>query len=322
MQNNTIRFIPFLLLCLIFIISGCSNSNEAQGSEEKQNNKDKDTTADVREYESLNGTIELPANPERVLVAVQDYVGDVLALGVEPVGVAGWISETSPYHKDLIKGIENVGENREVDVEKAMSLNPDVILTYDPNMYDKLSKIAPTVVIPLDYGYHDRITEIGKVLNKQEEANKWIKTFESKAEEKKQALIDANKGDIKVAIVELSAKDIYLMGKTFGRGGQIIYELLELEAPKPVEEEAFKKGWASISEEMIPEILGEADHILLGVRGDAEKMESTITESSLWKRLPAVQSGNVHPYSVDALYYSDAIALEHQLDQITAMFLK
>lgn len=46
----------------------------------------------------------------------------------------------------------------------------------------------------------------------------------------------------KVGIVELSQKEIYLMGKTYGRGGQKLYNVLGLQAPKRVEEEAFEKG--------------------------------------------------------------------------------
>lgn len=87
----------------------------------------------------------------------------------------------------------------------------------------------------------------------------------------------------------------------------------------------YEKGWASISQEAIPDILGEADHIFLGVRSNAsaeensDSAEKTITSSSLWNNFPAVKNGNVHNYSVDAFYYSDAVALEKQIDEIVKM---
>ncbi|MDQ0176266.1 ABC-type Fe3+-hydroxamate transport system substrate-binding protein [Bacillus chungangensis] len=118
----------------------------------------------------------------------------------------------------------------------------------------------------------------------------------------------------KVAIVELSQKEIYLMGKTKTYG----YNVLGLQAPKRVEEEAFEKGWASISQEAIPDILGEADHIFLGVRSNAsaeenagDSAEKAITSSSLWNNFPAVKNGNFHNYNVDAFYYSDVVALRY-----------
>ncbi|MCU6709132.1 ABC transporter substrate-binding protein [Paenibacillus sp. J5C_2022] len=336
MKTRRLLLWAALLVCMVLVVSGCgaegnenvagSNGGDVQKQEdapgnevnEQDDSKQENESGDVRIYESINGAIELPANPERVLLAVQDYVGDVLVLGVKPIGVAGWISETSPYHKELIKDIENVGENREVSAEKVIALDPDVILTYDQNSYEELSKIAPTIVIPLEYGYEQRVTEIGKVLNKEAEAEKWIDGFQQKGAEKKEELLKAIGADEKVAIVELSAKEIYLMGKTYGRGGQIIYEVLGLHAPAKVEELAFEAGWAGISQESIPEVLGEADHIFLGVRNDASEMESQIMNSKLWQNLPAVQNGKVYPYSVDAFYYSDAIALEHQFDQIVS----
>lgn len=99
--------------------------------------------------------------------------------------------------------------------------------------------------------------------------------MDKKAEEKKTELFSKMDQNTKVAIVELSQKEIYLMGKTYGRGGQILYNVLGLQAPKRVEEEVFEKGWASISQEAIPDILGEADHIFLGVRSNASAEENS-----------------------------------------------
>lgn len=321
------KFAPFVcfVLCFVLILSACSNNGQKEASKEAKKEDTKETASE-REFEGEKGKIKLPANPERIVVAVQDYVGDVLALGMKPVGIAGWIAETSPYHKDQIQGIENVGETREVSTKKVLSLNPDIILTYEEGLYEELSKIAPTIYIPLEYDFRKRLTEIGKVLNKEDEAKEWIKAFDKKAEEKKTELFSKIDQNTKVAIVELSQKEIYLMGKTYGRGGQIIYNVLGLHAPKRVEEEAFEKGWASISQEAIPDILGEADHIFLGVRSNAsaeenggDSAEKAITSSSLWNNLPAVKNGNVHNYSVDAFYYSDAVALNKQIDEIVEM---
>ncbi|WP_349361964.1 hypothetical protein [Paenibacillus sp. RC343] len=51
--------------------------------------------------------------------------------------------------------------------------------------------MAPTVFIPYGtYNYKDRLIELGKVLNKEQEAKKCLADFASRIAEKKQALSD------------------------------------------------------------------------------------------------------------------------------------
>jgi iron complex transport system substrate-binding protein len=90
---------------------------------------------------------------------------------------------------------------------------------------------------------------------------------------------------------------------------------------------AFKEGWAEISLEALPEYLGEADHIFLGIRGESagaqnyEERKKEIMSLNVWKDLPAVKAGNVHLYDVQTLYFQDIIALENQADFILESLL-
>ncbi|AET61853.1 ferrichrome-binding protein precursor [Paenibacillus terrae HPL-003] len=43
---------------------------------------------------------------------------------------------------------------------------------------------------------------------------------------------------------------------------------MRLHAPAKVEKAVFEKGRASISMEALPEMLGDADYLMLGIRGD------------------------------------------------------
>jgi len=316
------RFNKIAMLCFTFvmmvIVSACG-TNSASTSD-KENKED---SAKTRIYKSDKGDIELPANPKRVVVADQDYVGEVLTLGVKPVGASGWIFET-PYYKDQLKGVESVGDKTSISIEKVAGLKPDVILTYNEEYYEQLSKIAPTVLLPFGkYDYRERLTKIGEILNKKEEAKKALAAFDEKVKTKKSELFQKIDKNEKVALVELSDKQIYLFGKNYGRGGEIIYNEFGLHAPAKVEEAAFKTGWAEISLEALPEYLGEADHIFLGVRGanvgakNDEARKKEIMSLKVWKDLPAVKAGNVHLYDVQTLYFQDIMALDNQIDFVS-----
>ncbi|CAG7624123.1 Iron(3+)-hydroxamate-binding protein FhuD [Paenibacillus solanacearum] len=309
-----------LIACLLCLLAACG-TNQTAGEAKK---------SDVITYEGAKGPVQLPANPKRVVVTVQDYVGDVLALGVKPVGAAGWVFQT-PYHQSLVSGAENVGDMTGISYEKILSLNPDVIITYQEDTYEKLSQIAPTVLIPYGkYNYRDRLLEIGKALNKTNEAKQWLSRFDQKMQEKKIQLLKTVKPDAKIAIVEITPKELFIYGKSFGRGGDIVYNGLGLRAPAKVEQDAFPQGWAKISLEAIPDYLGQADQLFLGVRdaavgtgaGEAEKRKSEVTSLAVWNNLPAVKAGRVHEYSVQSFYFNDPIALDQQLDFIVDRLTK
>lgn len=307
-----------IIICLVllftFISSGCTGSkaNEGDGND---NSKE---TAKTRTYESEKGPIELPMHPERVVVIDQDYVGDVLASGITPIATTGWAFET-PYYKEQLKDVENVGDKVSFSIEKVASLDPDLILTYNEEQYEALSKIAPTVLIPFGkFGdYRERLLEIAKILNREEEANQFLADFDKKVETKKKELAPILDKDPKVVILEITEKDLFLFGDSYGRGGQVIYNELNLNAPQKVVDIAFKEGWAKISLEALPEYLGEADYILLGVRDTGVDNSKEIMKSQLWKDLPAVKSGHVLNYELNTFYFQDPIALEYQMNEIS-----
>ncbi|MCC2250140.1 MAG: ABC transporter substrate-binding protein [Bacillota bacterium] len=318
------RILPFsFCLLIIFLLAACGDSDKeekAENSKADDTKQSEEQAEQTRVYESPNGEVEIPANPERVLVADQDYVGYALALGVTPIATTGWIFD-SPYFKDQLSDTKNVGDKTSISIEEVIALKPDLIITYSEDKYEQLAKVAPTVLIPFGtYNYREMLTEFGKILNKEEAVKDYFATFDEKVEEKKKEIADVIENDEKVVIIELAEKEIYLFGESYGRGGEIIYNQLGLSAPEKAAEEAKDEGWASISLEAVPEFLEEADHIFIGVResenGDTEERKSDVTSLTMWENLPAVKNGNVYDYKVQNMYFSDPIALSHQLDFI------
>ncbi|QYK68485.1 iron-hydroxamate ABC transporter substrate-binding protein [Paenibacillus sp. S02] len=309
------------IISLMLVLSACATSGGGTVTESGQSIAPKNTStgdeAATRTYESDKGTITLPEHPRRVVVAVGDYVGDVLALGITPVGAPDTVFDT-PYYKKYLNGVENIGDSSALSLEKVTALKPDLIITYDEKAYENLKKIAPTVFIPYGkYQYKDRLMELGKVLNKEQEAKNCLADFATKIAEKKQALSDVIDSGKKIAIFEITGKELYLYGKSYGRGGAILYDELGLHAPEKVEKAAFEKGWASISIEALPEMLGDADYLMLGIRGDGTDQGKDILSKSVWKNLSAIKSGKVYQYSIDDFYFQDPIALTYQLELIS-----
>ena len=131
------------------------------------------------------GVICVPEAPERVVVLEWSYVEAVLALGMQPVGVAD-IAGYNSWVKipvALDESVVDVGTRQAPNLEQIAGLNPDLIIGAQSRLsenYDDLSAIAPTLAFnpyPADFmsiSQYDEMqstfTNIATALGKTDEA--------------------------------------------------------------------------------------------------------------------------------------------------------
>jgi iron complex transport system substrate-binding protein len=293
-----------IILVLVFALSGCANSNNNAQSEEE---------AKTRTVKTVKGEVEIPANPKRVITDF--YLADLLALGIKPLGSIQ-MSLNNPYIKDKVDGIEDIGTP--VSIEKVLSLKPDLIIMQSDENYEKLSKIAPTVVIPYNSegDFYGEFRKIADLVGKKDEAEKWIQSFEKKAEEARNQLKDKVRQDETFGIYELQEDKLYIFGDNWGRGSQVLYKALKLSPPEKMQE-LIKQGtqYKELSLEALPEYA--ADNIFIttwSAQGKNDKKLEELKNSAIWKNLDAVKNNQVYEMNFDNMYYADPYSLEGQLD--------
>ena len=96
--------------------------------------------------QTTNGEVVIPTSPQRIVA--EEYIASLLVLDVKPVGAPGLALENY-YLKDALKDVGEIGDYGKPSIEKIIALKPDLIITGNGENYDALSKIAPTVVIPM-----------------------------------------------------------------------------------------------------------------------------------------------------------------------------
>lgn len=302
----TKQFIPLLLL-LTLLISACGNE------ESTNDNSTAKIEPETITYESESGPIEVPADPQRVVV-LSGYTGNVLHLGVNVVGVDIW-SKNNPTFEEELKHVEEVSED---DLEKIIELEPDLIIALSTvKNLDKLKEIAPTVTYT--WGKVDYLTqhiEIGKLLNKEKEAREWVDDFKQRAEEIGEDVRNKIGEDATVSVIEAYGKDLYVYGNDFARGTEILYQTMNLKMPEKVKESALKSGYYTLSAEVLPEYAG--DYIILSKYSDAD---TSFQETNTYKNIPAVQNGNVFEMRGEGASFTDPVTLEHQLEFFKNVFL-
>lgn len=224
-------FVPFVL-SLVLILSACggnqnnnaSSTPEVSSTDATNNEASPSTTSDsgTFTYQSENGPVEVPSNPQRVIVITRFLTGNVMALGVPLVGVDE-MSKDNPNFKEKLANTEAVTDE---SLEKIIELNPDLIIGLsDIKNIDKLKQIAPTVTYT--YGKVDFLTqqiEIGKLLNKEQEAKNWVDDFNARTKKVGEEIKAKIGADATVSVIETFNKQLYVYGDNFGRGTEILYQ--------------------------------------------------------------------------------------------------
>lgn len=136
--------------------------------------------------ETARGNVEIENTPQKIIVFDPGVLDSLNALEVE--GVVGIPDFKTPYYKDA----QSVGTLFEPDLEAIASLQPDLIIiaVRSASKYDSLSRLAPTIDLTLDNqntfeSAQNRLTELGKLFNKEEKAQSINEALQNLANEVK-----------------------------------------------------------------------------------------------------------------------------------------
>ncbi|MFD5568963.1 ABC transporter substrate-binding protein [Streptomyces cadmiisoli] len=278
------------LMSASLVLTACGSDGDDTG----------DKAAETRSVKAENGTIEVPADPQRI-VTIGNTNHPFIDLGGRPVGV----TEASESELDVLpeeqrtayEAAEIVGSNGgEVDLEKLAALKPDLILVqFHSSDWDEVGKqletIAPTVYWGLDTewkAFADAIAEAGNVTDalSQQKADFKEKVAKIQANYSKTindtSFVDVSRGDwsdpgtfyiADIGCSEIARDDIGLDLPEAAEGKDpLAYEALPFE---------------QIGE------LSEYDVITYPVDADGKPTEpfAPVVKTNTWKSLPAVSSG-------------------------------
>lgn len=308
--------IPFILLCLL-LATACgngSNNNGSPGSTDAQPDAQPEASgSSTITYQSENGPVEVPAHPERVVV-LSTFAGNVMALDVNLVGVDSW-SKMNPRFEEKLKDVQEVSDE---NLEKIIELQPDLIIGLSTiKNVDKLKQIAPTVTFT--YGKVDYLTqhiEIGKLLNKEKEAQDWVDDFKKRTQQAGEEIQAKIGKDATVSVLEKFDKQLYVFGDNWGRGTEILYQAMHLNMPDKVKEMALKDGYYAVSLEVMSEFAG--DYVILSKNSDAD---NSFQNTDTYKNIPAVKNNRLFEVNAKEFYFNDPLTLDFQLDFFRKSFL-
>ncbi|OAS20720.1 ABC transporter substrate-binding protein [Paenibacillus oryzisoli] len=322
--RNKNSLVLSVILSIALVLSACGNPSEKSSGSVPVPSPQQTATKEpvTRIYKDDTGKeVEIPTHPRKVVASY--YVGHLLSLGVKPVGTASQFFLDSSYLKDKLAGIEPIGDNGSYNIEKILSLAPDLIIVNEfvkPEEVEKLSKVAPTVTIK--YAGNDMFVHLNKladILGKSAEAKQWVDQYQAKAAKIKSQLTANGKQAETATVLQFMNKQVFAY---FENISITIYQTLGFKVPQKVKDmnPDNKTGFAKVSMEVVPDYAADRMFVIKPYDTLTDALYKDVLESTLWKSLPAAL--NKHVYILDNKWNgNDPISMDAQLDDIVKLLL-
>ncbi|TWT16110.1 ABC transporter substrate-binding protein [Planomicrobium sp. CPCC 101079] len=314
--------ILLLLAILVLVLAGCSSASEESPATE--------TTAEPVTITGTNGEVALDAPAKKVVVLEWTYAEDLLAVGVQPAGMAD-IAEYGDYvniEPQLDETVVDVGGRQEPNLEAIAAIEPDLIIgvsfRHDAMLAD-LEKIAPTVIFnpyPEDESidlYEEMETtfkEIAKAVDKTAEADQVLADLDSEYEEKAAEIEAANlkTKDVILTLAYTGPQAPEIRVFTPNSMASIILERIGLNnVHQPDQFEVF--GSSTFNVEGL--VKYEDANYLYTVPDEDNIYENQLKGNEVWENLAFVKEGRTFDLGADTWLYGGPLSAKTLMDQIT-----
>jgi iron complex transport system substrate-binding protein len=299
------KFLATAAVALIglFTLGACSNSESKSATDGSKTTETSKAETTIKVTDS-NGEVEVPVNPQKVVVFDNGSLDTIDALGAGDT-VVGAPTKNIPDYLKSYKKVESAGGIKEPDLEKINELKPDLIIISgrQRDFQDKLSKIAPTLYLSVDAkdtwnSTKQNIETLGKIFDKESVAEAKIADLEKEIDEVKAKAAASDKKAL-ITLVNEGQLSAYGEGSRFG----IVHDTFGF---KPADDkiEASTHG-QSVSYEYIleknPDILFVVDRTQ-AIGGD--DTNNNVVDNELVKQTNAGKENKVITLQPDVWYLS------------------
>ena len=284
--------------------------------------------AQTRTVEGYFGPVEVPMAPDRLVAAESITLGHLLALGVSPVAAAVNQNSLPTYQADKMTGVLDVTEGDGMNLEKALSTDPDLIVTvvgdktdgaWNQKFYDQYSAAMTTFGYLTGYTYIEEIQggldAVARAIGRDANAAELAGAYQARVAELGQRVKKAGLGKRPVSTVRLS-QGYYSV--RVGTSESIAFRALGMTQPPD------QRDPAAFSIELSLErldVLNEADTLFVYADDNAAADRSKVEATPLWKTLEPVRNGRVVWVNSGIWNSIDIIGLMHILDDIETHFI-
>lgn len=323
---RTLRRLPVLLAAVtaLALAAGCGAAGDESGGGAKNGERPNKGTEGALTVTDSRGEVSLDAPAKKVVALEWTYAEDLLAVGVEPVGVA----DIDGYHDwitagpRLDKGVKEVGTRQQPSLETIRALEPDLIITSlhraEANI-DDLEKIATTLMFDAYQGndqyaeMRSTLRQIGAAVGRSDAADKALKDLDTHLAEARGALREADLHGTEVTVARGYTTDGAAVSEVMTEAtipGALLPKLGLVNAWK---QKADAYGMSKIDVEGYQPV---QDSTLLYVAAENDDVFTTqYAGNALWKRLDFVRGDRVHALDPGTWYFGGPLSTAQIADE-------
>ncbi|NJK51970.1 MAG: iron-siderophore ABC transporter substrate-binding protein [Leptolyngbyaceae cyanobacterium SU_3_3] len=264
----------------------------------------------------------IPLKPQRIVTLDDGMILDpLLSVGIRPVGTA-----TSMPGKfwgvtaDEASGIEIVGYVGEPNLEKILTLKPDLILSHDfyhSNIYQQLTAIAPTLpidVVKARVSFKENLRFIAQLVGREKEAEKVIAQYQKRIEKLKEHLDNHLEGKEVSVIVHSWVNNTFLLPHSTTIYFQIFNDLgIRFNSVSPIQDD-----FTSFS----IELLNNYDADILFIINTNNKASSYLFQKPMISSLKSVKNGRAYLVDQNVWFCYGPLGINRLIDEISKYLLK
>ena len=305
-------------------MSSMNGNNTEEAANQQQ------TSAEPRVIKHAMGETEITGTPQRIVALEWTYAEDLLALGVQPVGVAdiaGMNKWVEMKEFSLSPDVVDVGTRQEPNLEKISQLNPDLIITAKnraQNTYDDLSVIAPTVVFDTYRAEGESLNHLAEmeqtlmtiadIVNRRDAGNATVERMNNSFDRAAQSLSAIENREFLVVQAYTGANDAAKM-RIFTENSipAQIMNRLGLENAWDVKYEIY--GYSTVGLEALADV--QSANFFYVVQDDDNVFEND-WDNSVWQNLEFVKEKRAYPLGGDTWLFGGPISAEIFAEKVAA----
>lgn len=338
-----------LLLVLMLAVAGCGSDGDSGGdaedsapaqstptgeasSEAPQSTPADEESAEAatRTIEHAMGTAEIDGTPRTIVVLEWTYAEDLLALGIQPAGVAD-VEGYRAYlniQPELAADVADVGTRQEPSLEAITALQPDLIIgvqfRHEP-LYDTLSDIAPTLIFN-PYPEDRNITQfdemkttfmtIAEAAGRVDEGTAVLDEMQASFDEATAELDAAGQGGQEFLLVQaFTAQDAPQM-RVFIDSSMAVQVLHAIGLENAWEGEFDVYGFNTVGIEALTEV--DDANFLYMVQSEDDVFANQWQDNPVWNGLGFVEEGRTYPLGGDTWPFGGPLSAELLAETVVA----
>jgi iron complex transport system substrate-binding protein len=326
-----------LLILLLFsvILSACGAQNTATEGGGTAAEASSGTSQETRTFKDAMGDISVTGVPKRVVVLDWTAAEDVLALGMQPVGITDiegmkkWVDIPVEIGAD----VTDIGDRSAPNMELIASLKPDLILglkSLNEANYDALKAIAPTLLFnPYpEEGQGDQYENmettfrtIADVLDKNAEAQAVLDDLDQTYEKAKKRIAEAG-ADQKPFILAMAFTNQNAVTFRISTDNSLAVKTLEhLGLKNAYKSKQFEiYGFTTADVEALP-ALQDANFIHI-TQNDDNVIDNQLKNNPVWNGLNFVKENRIYALGGDTWPYGGPLGAKVMAEKAADLLTK